>query len=269
MYTIQMTVTPQIAQEFLTHNTSNRKLKLRNVHMMAKAMREGKWQLNPEGISFYQNGKMRDGQHRCYAVIEANVPVEMTVTYDVPDDSIICDRASSRSQLDILNMTGAPSSVCQKSIVALTNTLFYICGSVTPDSAYLCDFCTDEADYLSDVFKMASKGEKDLPRRAPVMSAVYVAYRYGVSAETLDRFCSVVGTGFYSDEGETAAIVIRNKLLEYGATWGKTSRHILFRATLRAIYDFDRATPRKKMYKDDPKPPYFDYVKDAVLSKYL
>lgn len=264
-----MVVTPQIAQEFLTHNVKNRNLKLRNVHKMAKAMREGKWQLNPEGISFYENGEMRNGQHRCHAIIEANVPVVMTVTYDVPNDSIICDRESPRSQLDILNMTGAPASVCQKSIVALTNTLFYICGSVAPNSAYLCDFCTDEADYLSAVFRMASKGEKDLPRRAPVMSAVYVAYRYGVSAETLDRFCSVIGTGFYSNDGETAAIVIRNKLLEYGATWGKTNRHILFRATLRAIYDFERGVSRKKMYKDDPNPPYFDHVKDNVLSKYL
>lgn len=264
-----MMVTPQIAQEFLTHNVDNRNLKRRNVHMMAKAMREGKWQLNPEGISFYQNGNMRDGQHRCYAVIEAGVPVEMVVTYDVPNESIICDRASPRSQLDILSMTGAPSSVCQKAIVALTNTLFYICGSVAPDSAFLCDFCTDEAEYLSDVYRMASKGEKSLPRRAPVMSAVYVAYRYGVSGETIDRFCSVIGTGFYSGECETAAIVIRNKLLERGSTWGKSSRHILFRATLRAIYDFERGVPRKKMYKDDPNPPYFSSVKDTVLSKYL
>lgn len=273
MQTVQMVVTPQIAAEFLTHNTNNRKPKPGKIRAYAKTMRDGKWQLNPDGISFYESGVMRDGQNRCHAIIEANTPVEMTVTFGVPNDSIICDMATSRSMLDILTMAGVPVSVRQKAVAAMTNILFDACGknggSNALDAAYGVDFCKDEAEYISDVAHLADRGEKSLPKRGPVMAAVYVAYRFGVDKDVLDRFCSVVGSGFYSSEGETAAVVIRNRMLNPGMKWNQADRRRLFRETLRAISDFERGIPRKNKYNNVTSVPYFDAVKEKVLAKYL
>lgn len=270
MYTTQMTITPKMAAEMLTRNKRNRRLSAQTVRSYAKAMKEGKWQLTPDCISFYESGELRDGQHRLNAVVMAEVPVEMTVAYDVPNGSIICDKGKPRSILDILRMNDLPPAVANKNSVSMACGLFRYIGPRDINPSYIVEFLVDEAEYIEDVYYAAGKGDKSLPRRAPVMAAVYTAYRAGVPFDVLDRFCAVVGTGFCTSEGESAAVVIRNKLLESGALRDKPSAYVFFKATLKAIRDFERGVPRKKMYQDSQDAlPYIDTVKTEVLSKYL
>ena len=76
------TITPEMAREWLKKNMHNNRPVLKaTVHNYARQMRCGTWNLTHQGIAFDQNGELVDGQHRLSAIIEANVPVKMNVTY--------------------------------------------------------------------------------------------------------------------------------------------------------------------------------------------
>lgn len=76
-------VNPARAAEMLSANTSNRTLSRSTVRSFAQGMGRGEWLVTHQGIAFDTNGVLVDGQHRLAAVIEADVPVEMTVFTDV------------------------------------------------------------------------------------------------------------------------------------------------------------------------------------------
>src|SRR5438874_11918141 len=77
------TITPKKALEYLEHNTANRPLSGRTVRDFAQAMRRGEWRVTHQGIAFDTSGALVDGQHRLAAIVEADVPVEVTVFSEV------------------------------------------------------------------------------------------------------------------------------------------------------------------------------------------
>jgi hypothetical protein len=89
------TITPAKAAEMLESNTTNRPLSRPVVRAFAEAMERGDWMVTHQGIAFDVNGVLVDGQHRLAAVIEAEIPVDMTVftevdegTFDVLDTMV-------------------------------------------------------------------------------------------------------------------------------------------------------------------------------------
>lgn len=74
------TITPEIAKTYLTRNVNNRKPSNKTVSIYAREMKMGKWQLTHQGLAFDENGDLLDGQHRLWAVVEADVPVQMIVS---------------------------------------------------------------------------------------------------------------------------------------------------------------------------------------------
>src|SRR5947199_10315040 len=79
------TITPKKAAEYLGLNTANRPLSNRTVREFAAAMRRGEWRVTHQGIAFDTTGALVDGQHRLAAIVEADLPVDVTVFTDVPE----------------------------------------------------------------------------------------------------------------------------------------------------------------------------------------
>ena len=77
------TITPSRAAGLLAANTTNRPLSRAVVRSFAEAMRRGDWVVTHQGIAFDVNGVLVDGQHRLAAIIEADLPVAVTVFTDV------------------------------------------------------------------------------------------------------------------------------------------------------------------------------------------
>lgn len=100
-------ITPNKAQELLSTNTSNRKMRTRTIKAYARDMAAGKWQMSGEPIKVDTAGNLRDGQHRLAAVIEANVTVPMLVVRGVAHDSQrVMDSGIRRNVTDQLDMAG-------------------------------------------------------------------------------------------------------------------------------------------------------------------
>lgn len=111
-------ITPSKAEELLAANTTNRPLSRSTVRAFAEAMRRGDWLVTHQGIAFDTNGVLVDGQHRLAAVIEADVPVEMTVFTDVePNTFDVLDTGKRRNAADVLAIEGEKSSIMLAAMV--------------------------------------------------------------------------------------------------------------------------------------------------------
>lgn len=269
MYSVETTVTPELARKFLEKNTKNRKIDWRKVKSYADMMKSGAWQKNPEGISFYENGTLRNGQHRLYAVIEADTPVEMVVFYDVPNESVICDNQKIRTLQNFCELEEMPKALCTKIVTAGVNTIFTQYSRSPVGDAMRVRFIEDNADRLTAVYKMTNRGDSKLASRAAVFSAIFIALSMGVEESTLANFAACVATGFTNTPTENAAIVLRNNLIRERAG-GRAACERMFRVSLRAINDFNNGIARKRnYYQGVEKLPWYDAFKEEVMKNYL
>jgi len=78
-------LTPAIAAEFLAATGSNRGVNKSHVQFLANEITSGRWVLNGAAIRFDSKGKMRDGQHRCHAVVISQRPVDTLVVRGLPE----------------------------------------------------------------------------------------------------------------------------------------------------------------------------------------
>jgi hypothetical protein len=101
------TITPKKAQEYLEHNTRNRRVRKRTVYFYARQMQEGEWAANGEPIIFSQDGTLLDGQHRLMACVEANKSFRTLVVRGAPDDAFTTiDQSIPRSGGDVVGLAG-------------------------------------------------------------------------------------------------------------------------------------------------------------------
>ena len=106
------TVTPAIAEDWLTKNWRNRMLRPAHISRLARDMKAGRWVLNGEAIRFDTSGKLIDGQHRLLACMEAGAAFVSLVMYDCPpgvQGSLV--GAVPRSFADELKMNGHAHTV--------------------------------------------------------------------------------------------------------------------------------------------------------------
>jgi hypothetical protein len=96
-------VTPEMAKSFLAFNyKGNRNLKPSWVKDLAGRIQRGEWRLTHQGILFDKNGNLIDGQHRCHAVVEAGVPVDMVVVSGAEEDAYkVLDQGQKRNLSDL------------------------------------------------------------------------------------------------------------------------------------------------------------------------
>src|SRR5262249_11991989 len=109
---------PEKAAQYLQRNTGNRPLSARTVREFAQAMRRGEWRITHQGIAFDTSGALVDGQHRLAAIIEADVPVQITVFTEVPEGAFdVLDTGKRRNGADVLAIEGEKSAVMLAAMV--------------------------------------------------------------------------------------------------------------------------------------------------------
>lgn len=110
-------VSPAKAKEWLTKSEQdeefrNRKVDESRVKQYAAEMKAGRWQTDTgECIKFTPDGIMIDGQHRCLAIILANVSLVLTVAKNVDKEkATVLDTGKSRSIGDAMTIKKIPCS---------------------------------------------------------------------------------------------------------------------------------------------------------------
>lgn len=104
---VRMLITPPLATEWLETRGSNRTVRQSVVDKYALDMKEGRWVFNGAPIQFDEEGKLLNGQHRLWAVIESGHSYESIVQWNIPRDSQATIDAGERWQAkDVLYMQG-------------------------------------------------------------------------------------------------------------------------------------------------------------------
>lgn len=92
---------------FTTRNRTNRNLSVSKVRNLAEAIKRGEWKYSHQGIAFYSDGTLADGQHRCAAIALSGQDVEVMVSSDFDPSAIdVIDAATPRTAGDALQMAG-------------------------------------------------------------------------------------------------------------------------------------------------------------------
>jgi hypothetical protein len=92
---------------FTEHNEVNRALSPSRVHEYNDAMKRGEWKLNHQGIAFYPDNTLADGQHRMAALALSGVEAEFSVFPNFQKDAIdTIDRTARRTAGEALAMMG-------------------------------------------------------------------------------------------------------------------------------------------------------------------
>ena len=99
---------PVAAVLFKDHNKLNRDLTIAKVYAYRDAMRRGEWKRNHQGIAFYEDGTIADGQHRLAAIALSGMNnIVMSVSDNFAKDAIdTIDRVKTRTAGEALVMMG-------------------------------------------------------------------------------------------------------------------------------------------------------------------
>lgn len=208
------TVTPALAERWINANKTNRKLRDGVVEQYAADMRAGRWTQCIDPIAFYDDGDLADGQHRLFAVIESNCSQRFIILRGLSrTDGLNIDTGLGRTVVDNARISGRDDH--------LSNTLVAVARSVATGQASVGRLSNSQKLELVDTYReccewAVSKGPntKNI-RNSAMLGAIARAYLWEKDKERLQRFCEVVGSGFMADDSETAAIAIRNYLLQH------------------------------------------------------
>lgn len=208
-------VTPEIAMKWLEErNVNNRRLNEKRIQVMARDITEGRWMLTHVGIAFSTTGALIDGQHRLWAIIEANTPAELLVWQNVdPKSMMVIDCGKSRSMADILSIAGENDDVNRDQVAILRAILggFSCPPSLSPSETSEMLRCHGEAinfamDNLPHI--AAASGVNTAITRAVIARAYYT-----VDAASLEKFCRMLTTGVVTSEDESVIALLRQQLL--------------------------------------------------------
>jgi hypothetical protein len=104
---VRMKVTPDIAAEWLETRGNNRNVKQSVVDRYKEDMLNGRWVFNGQSIAFDEEGKLLNGQHRLWAVVESGTTQEWVIQFGIPRETqATIDSGSIWQPKDILKMQG-------------------------------------------------------------------------------------------------------------------------------------------------------------------
>ena len=241
MKTVYTIITPEMAKEWLKQNTKNRNVSQQKVNAYAEDMAKGNWHEHHQGVAFYTDGTVADGQHRLLAVVKSGMSVSMMVTFDVPRESAIgIDVHRARKTNDVLRITGR-SEWIGKDEAAIIKALIFCANRnmSTVSPSVVADFGEQHKDAIlftgGSLFTSTARYLTSAPIRA---AAACVYQKYG--ANELLRFSGVLISGIMETPDDVAAIRLRERLMLDGPALGNGSvaRIKAMKLTMRAMKAF-------------------------------
>jgi hypothetical protein len=258
-----------MANEFLRRSKGNPrydnkdKVNTSAVDRYAADMRGGHWDITSQGISFNEDGVLVDGHHRMRAIIMANVPVVMYVTWDVPNESFVYDRGIARTTNQILiHSMGESKRLSGTFVVSIIKTHIMMTRGRAMMRAMTdyeaANFIRRYESALNSVIEVtASKkvGVKNV-KKASFGHCIFSAIVCGEDMDRIGKFCDIVRTGFYDDNSECAAIIAK-RYAEDQARKSPSEHERIVESTYyqTCLWDYLNGIPRKAAYKKTR--PYF------------
>lgn len=234
-------ITPEIAAEMLKHNPHNRRISKDAVQKYASDIREGRWELTGDSITFDTNGILKNGQHRLKAIIETGQPMLCIIA---TADGNIYDIGRQRSAGDIITL-GDDSElkrVCTTRIIGAANVIINMTKNFSkfkaskPETIEFISQNIDVFSWLRDS-AISTKCITGITS-AGVLAAIATAYQCGYPDDKMTRFNNTLATGYMSSDEDKSIIALRNYLIdpknERQGSSGQKNRYMRTQYTLHA-----------------------------------
>lgn len=230
-------VTPEWALEVLAErNVNNRKADARRVRKYASDIINKRWHVINNGVGFFEDGTLADGQHRLLAVVETEKTVPMIVVYGVhPSATVAIDEGRPRSNADVGKILGM--NVSNTALSASNYILEYSGVKAQMSRADLLEFYDRHSDAIQNVMEMFSGTRQKGIFISPVISALTRAW-YTQDRARLAEFVEILNTGICPDPNDNAPAVLRSFLVRQMHTNTGTAREDKYRKTESAIVHF-------------------------------
>lgn len=250
-------ITPQIAEEYLKHNTNNyRFLSREKVCNYAEDMKRGLWKANGESIVFDTDGTLKDGQHRLNAIVKSGIPCQILVVRGIEDNINVFDMGMGRTISQIARANGF--AVGTEMVGAARTFVGGFHGSAP--KGVVQKYLEDHHNELHESAMIARRGSKhSIGKKASCCLAVYVCRRLGIiNDEILDDFFFVFNSGTVKQnqmrDPSPALIASRSFITKLNG--GNASTSIKqFITIMQALEDFKNNKNRKNEYRIDVQKP--------------
>jgi len=214
-YDVIMEVGPPRAFQWLEGNTHNRPITQAHVDRLARDMKAGRWRLTHQGIAFDTDGLLVDGQHRLWAITEADMTVVMRVFFnEPPDNRHVLDTGARRTNLDVLTITGEVGEITTRHLATLRAVLAGMSSRqvrLTPGEE--AEQFSRHRDAIEFAVHHCSVSTTAGLATAQIRAVVARAY-YSSDHAMLAHFCDVLRTGVPSDDCDHVVLALRDYLIQ-------------------------------------------------------
>lgn len=244
-------ITPERAANLLANRyEKQRNINKNSVRYYASDMLNGRWMQNGEPIIISDKGHLLDGQHRMSAIIKANIPITMDVTYGVDEIAYnTIDKGRTRSTADGLRGIPNASKVATVAKVwcAYSNT-----GSIT--QAFKSALSHVEVqnyafEHLSNIQDCVARSKKIAYTLGTLSLMGYAAFECANARRytqvDVERFAAELEKGNYSTEPAVQMLIRRIMRGDLGTDGGQgraTKTLQLFSYSLEKWVTHSRAT---------------------------
>lgn len=253
VHTKQLRVTPAMAEEWLKTNNNNRSVNARRVAYFVQQILEGNWALTHQGIAFWDDETLADGQHRLMAIVRSGVAVNVLVTTGLKKQAIhAVDMVRPRSTKDVLHFIGMRISgqnvscarvlYLQRMMAKEGNESWTNAPIQTEKLAAFASLAMPAIEFAFPLKKQ--KGVAHSCVQAAIASAWFTQDR-----ERLYRFKQLLADGLDANSEESAAIRLRDYVLTSGQLGGGSNvRQQLFLRSCTALRAFLEGRGLSKLY---------------------
>lgn len=196
-------VTPELASKWLEKNIDNRNLRKNTINQYVNDMKNGKWSLVGDSITFDKDGILTNGQHRLYAIVQSNTSQYFNVMRGI-SHNMNMDRPAMRSVADNIRMfTDLPDLFSNKYLISMCRYILDILNIENRGVSVIYDFMETYKKEIIDFHMSIGIGNRNHKkcRNAPILSAIFLAYLNGVDKNILSKMIKTVANGEYVYEG--------------------------------------------------------------------
>lgn len=248
METQTVHITPKLAAQYLKLNTRNRNLSKAKVAQFADDMAHDRWDETHQGIGFYKDGVLADGQTRLHAIVASNKAVNLLVTRGMPNEAgASIDKHRPRSDADSISISQL-SNWIGKDQVSLVKMI--ASAHSRTNTTYSPKHLAELGDFLRRAVQFGLSAFTSRKRHittSPVMAAVAIASTHTDLVRLLE-FVEVLVHGVPTDMDDVAAIRLREQLINQQGRGGQTARRETLLKTMRAIKAFEEREHIQKLY---------------------
>lgn len=217
LLTETITITPADAELILAeHNAGNRAIMPRKVTQWAHALRDGRWMLTSQGVSFARDGRLNNGQHRLSAVVASGVPAPFLVVFG-EDRKVfnVLDTGGIRKGSDALHIAGYLNT----GVLAATARLYLMLGSNAPhanatiSNDLICAAVEANPDLQDSIGDGVRVGRKLKTSASAVAVALCLIRRHSSYAHRVDAFVDRLADGVGATTKSDPVHVLREGLI--------------------------------------------------------